>query len=99
MKINKIGITTGGGDAPGLNAVIRAAVLSSLGRGWECVGIRDGYNGLLERGRYPESGLIRLERESVSGHHPSGVHNPGNDKSGQSISLPHTKFQRYIFRG
>ncbi len=67
MKINKIGITTGGGDAPGLNAVIRAAVLSSLGRGWECVGIRDGYNGLLERGRYPESGLIRLERESVRG--------------------------------
>ena len=67
MKINRIGVTTGGGDAPGLNAVIRAAVLSSLGRGWECVGIRNGYNGLLEPGQYPESGLIRLERESVRG--------------------------------
>ena len=43
----RIAISTGGGDAPGLNAVIRAVVLSALNRGWECVGIRDGYNGLL----------------------------------------------------
>ena len=67
MKIRKIGITTGGGDAPGLNAVIRAAVLAALGRGWEIVGIRDGYDGLLEPDRYPEGGIIHLERESVRG--------------------------------
>jgi len=43
----KIAITTGGGDAPGLNAVIRGAVLSAIHRGWECLGIRRGYGGLL----------------------------------------------------
>src|SRR5213594_4959416 len=39
--------STGGGDAPGLNAVIRGAVLAAVHRGWECVGIRKGYDGLL----------------------------------------------------
>ena len=39
-NIKKIAINTGGGDAPGLNAVIRAAVLSALNRGWACYGIQ-----------------------------------------------------------
>jgi 6-phosphofructokinase 1 len=43
----RIGVVTGGGDAPGLNAVIRAVVLSAEQHGWECYGIRDGFNGLL----------------------------------------------------
>jgi 6-phosphofructokinase 1 len=43
----KIAISTGGGDAPGLNAVIRGAVLAAAHRGWECLGIRRGYGGLL----------------------------------------------------
>jgi 6-phosphofructokinase 1 len=43
----RIAITTGGGDAPGLNAVIRGAVLGAVHRGWECFGIRRGYGGLL----------------------------------------------------
>ena len=47
MAIKKIAITTGGGDAPGLNAVIRAVTISALKRGWECVGIRSGYDGVL----------------------------------------------------
>ena len=38
----RIGISTGGGDAPGLNAVIRAAVVAALGRGWEVFGVRPG---------------------------------------------------------
>ena len=46
----RIAISTGGGDAPGLNAVIRAVVLSATQRGWECFGIRRGYDGLYERG-------------------------------------------------
>ena len=45
--IARIGVLTGGGDAPGLNAVIRSVVLAAGGRGWECFGIRDGFNGLL----------------------------------------------------
>jgi ATP-dependent phosphofructokinase / diphosphate-dependent phosphofructokinase len=47
----KIAISTGGGDAPGLNAVIRGAVLAAVHRGWECVGIRKGYDGLLGQER------------------------------------------------
>ena len=40
MSTTQIGILTGGGDCPGLNAVIRAVVLSALSRGWETFGIR-----------------------------------------------------------
>ena len=47
-QIKRIAVNTGGGDAPGLNAVIRAIVLASLKRGWEVFGIRKGYAGLLE---------------------------------------------------
>jgi 6-phosphofructokinase 1 len=42
----RLAISTGGGDAPGLNAVIRAIVLSAHQRGWESFGIRRGYDGL-----------------------------------------------------
>jgi 6-phosphofructokinase 1 len=44
----KIGMLTGGGDCPGLNAVIRAIVRKSIQFGWECVGIQNGWKGLLE---------------------------------------------------
>ena len=42
--IKRIAINTGGGDAPGLNAVIHGAVYEARGLGWEIVGIRDGYD-------------------------------------------------------
>jgi 6-phosphofructokinase 1 len=58
----RIGISTGGGDAPGLNAVIRAAALSAMGRGWEVIGIRKGFSGLLG-----EDQCVPLSRESVRG--------------------------------
>jgi 6-phosphofructokinase 1 len=58
----KIAITTGGGDAPGLNAVIRAAALSALNLGWEVYGVRRGYAGLLG-----EDEIVPLTRESVRG--------------------------------
>jgi phosphofructokinase-like protein len=58
----KIAISTGGGDAPGLNAVIRAAVLSAINRGWRCVGVRRGYAGLLG-----EDLLLPLGRDEVRG--------------------------------
>lgn len=44
----KIGIVTGGGDCPGLNAVIRAVAKTAAKRGWETLGILGGYQGLLE---------------------------------------------------
>ncbi len=46
-KIKRIGVLTGGGDAPGLNAVIRAVVKSAFNRNWEVIGIREGFEGLL----------------------------------------------------
>src|SRR6202158_6039086 len=46
-EIMRIALSTGGGDAPGLNAVIRAAVLSAVNRGWEVLGIRKGSAALL----------------------------------------------------
>ncbi len=63
--IRRIAINTGGGDAPGLNAVIRGVVFAALNRGWECFGIRDGYNGLFLPEQYPEGGLIQLTRDLV----------------------------------
>src|SRR6266581_2750756 len=47
---NRIGILTGGGDCPGLNAVIRAVTKHAiLHHGWEVLGIEDGYAGLVEK--------------------------------------------------
>lgn len=66
-SIRRIAICTGGGDAPGLNAVIRAAVLGAANRGWECYGIRDGFNGILFPERYPNGGVFRLTQEHVRG--------------------------------
>jgi len=65
--IRRVAISTGGGDAPGLNAVIRAAVLAGLRQGWEMYGIRDGYNGLLLPERFPNGGLVPLDEEAVKG--------------------------------
>ncbi len=58
----KIGIVTGGGDCPGLNAVIRAAAKAANRRGWECVGIIGGYAGLLE----PRQ-TVALDNHTLSG--------------------------------
>jgi 6-phosphofructokinase 1 len=44
----RVGILIGGGDCPGLNAVIRAAARRSFQRGWEVVGVREGWRGLVE---------------------------------------------------
>lgn len=58
----RIAISTGGGDAPGLNAVIRAIVLSAYNRGWHTYGIRRGYNGLLG-----DDGILALTPDKVRG--------------------------------
>ena len=62
----RVGILTGGGDCPGLNAVIRAATRRSLDRGWEVAAVREGWRGLVD-------GIVQpLERRDVSGILPRG---------------------------
>ena len=58
--VHRIGIFTSGGDAPGMNAAIRAVVRTSLHMGIECIGIRRGYHGLIN------GDFARLDFESVS---------------------------------
>ena len=60
----RIAVNTGGGDAPGLNAVIRAVALGALNRDWDVLGIRHGYEGALVEG--PDS-VVRLDRDAVRG--------------------------------
>ena len=45
--VKRIGVLTSGGDAPGMNAAVRAVVRTAIGQGMECVGIRRGWNGLV----------------------------------------------------
>ena len=87
-NIKRIAISTGGGDAPGLNAVIRAAVLSAINRGWEVYGIRDGYNGLLMPEQFIEGGLIRLTRERVRGITHLGGTIIGTTNRGNPLKYP-----------
>ena len=58
----RIALSTGGGDAPGLNAVIRAAVLSARTRGWDVLGIKRGFAGLMG-----DDEVIPLTADSVKG--------------------------------
>jgi 6-phosphofructokinase 1 len=78
-------VNTGGGDAPGLNAVIRAVVLSALRRGWEVYGISKGYGGLL---RPEEGGLIRLNADSVRGITHLGGTILGTSNRGNPFQMP-----------
>ena len=56
----RIGIVTGGGDCPGLNAVIRAVAKAAAKRGWETIGFLGGYEGILEPQRYVELDYQKL---------------------------------------
>lgn len=88
--IKRIAITTGGGDAPGLNAVIRAVVLAANKRGWECVGIRDGYDGLVNPDDFPQGGTIELDRDRVRGIAHTGGTILGTTNRGNPFAYPAT---------
>jgi 6-phosphofructokinase 1 len=81
--IRRIAINTGGGDAPGLNAVIRAAVLASLRRGWRVYGIRRGYGGLLG-----DDPIVPLDRDSVRGIAHLGGTILGTTNRGNPFEIP-----------
>ncbi len=81
--IRRIAVNTGGGDAPGLNAVIRAVVLSAEQLGWEVVGINDSYDGLFE-----DDGVVRLDRRSVRGITHLGGTILGTTNRGNPLNWP-----------
>ena len=70
--MRRIAINVGAGYVPGLNAVIKGAALSADQMGWEIVGIRDGFDGLLHPERYPDGGLVTLSPELIENLDPSG---------------------------
>ena len=84
----RIAISTGGGDAPGLNAVIRAATLAATRRGWEVVGIRDSFNGLMFPELYPMGGTIELTRDLVRGLAHLGGTILGSTNRGNPTAFP-----------
>jgi 6-phosphofructokinase 1 len=97
MFIKRIAISTGGGDAPGLNAVIRAIVLCGINRGWKCYGIRDGYNGLLSPQEYPKGGLVSLTRDSVRGITHLGGTILGTTNRGNPLRYPTADNEGHIY--
>lgn len=86
--VHRIAINTGGGDAPGLNAVIRAVALSALNRGWEVFGIRNGYEGLILDD--PEL-IIPLDRDAVRGIGHLGGTILGTTNRGDPFNFPELK--------
>jgi 6-phosphofructokinase len=65
VPVRRIAINFGGGYVPGLNAVVTGTVLAAHELGWEVVGIRDGFDGLLAPERYANGGLLTLAPEVV----------------------------------
>ena len=65
--MRRIGVLTSGGDAPGMNAAIRAVVRSGISRDISCVGFKRGYNGLLMQSPASQDNFMILTSHEVSG--------------------------------
>jgi 6-phosphofructokinase 1 len=74
--MKRIGVLTSGGDAPGMNAAIRAVVRTGIARGWEVFGVRHGY-----------AGLIGGDMSSLSARDVGGVLQRGGTMLGSARSL------------
>ncbi|MFU8811540.1 MAG: 6-phosphofructokinase [Balneolaceae bacterium] len=82
----RIAINTGGGDAPGLNAAIRAATLAALRKGWQVFGIRNGYGSL-----FTDEPFIPLTRDTVRGITLKGGTMLGTANRGNPFEMPEKK--------
>ena len=60
LDLHRIGVFTSGGDAPGMNACIRAAVRRALAEGLEVIGVRQGYAGMID------GDFVEMDKQSVS---------------------------------
>jgi 6-phosphofructokinase 1 len=77
----RVGVLTSGGDCPGLNAVLRGVVLAAEKLGWEVIGFKDGFEGLLPPGQY-----LVLDRARTSGIMPLGGTIIGTTNRGHFIA-------------
>lgn len=91
-EIHTIGILTGGGDCPGLNAVIRAAVRTALGKGMTVKGIQNGFQGLVE------DRIITLHDKDVSGILPRGGTILGTTNKDNPFHYKVEENGKYVFR-
>lgn len=80
-----VAINTGGGDAPGLNAAIRAATLAGLKRGWNMYGIKNGYSSL-----FTDEPFVELDEEKVRGITLQGGTILGTVNHGNPFAMPYT---------
>ena len=88
-----IGLLTGGGDAPGLNAVIRAVVKSAFNGGCDCIGLENSFDGLIDRGRFACIAARRRE-----GHHSSRRHDPRDVEPRQPVRVPRRVWRHHELR-
>ncbi len=72
MDKRRIAINVGAGYVPGMNAVVTGVALAAAKLGWEVVGIRDGFEGLLHPERYPDGGLVTLNPQLLENLDPAG---------------------------
>ena len=89
--LKRIGVLTSGGDAPGMNAAIRAVVRACIYRGIECVGIRRGYSGLISGDieRMNASNVSHIINAAVQSFTLQEVTNSAHrqDRSGQLLPV------------
>ena len=71
--IGRIAINMGAGFVPGLNSVIMGSAMAASKVGWEMVGIRDGFDGLLHPEKYPSGGLVSLSPDQIENLDPAGA--------------------------
>jgi ATP-dependent phosphofructokinase / diphosphate-dependent phosphofructokinase len=71
--LRRIAINVGAGFVPGMNAVVMGTALAAGKLGWEMVGIRDGFDGLLHPERYSDGGLVSLSPQLVDNLDPAGA--------------------------
>ena len=101
-QLRRLGVLTGGGDAPGLNAVIRAVVKASANSGIECLGLEDSFDGLIEPDRSrvltprDVTGILRLGGTILGTvnrgdpfHHPVATSEGTRDYSDRVVDMFH----------
>ena len=72
-KTRRIAINVGSGFVPAINAVVKGAGLAASKLGWEIIGIRDGFDGLLYPDRYPDGGMVNLSPQLIENLDPAAV--------------------------